>query len=179
MKIKCVVINGAGGAGKDLFIEYCEAVLRHLSVACGNHSSVDPVKKAALLLGWDGVKDNKGRQFLSDLKALGTSAYDGPAQYMMGVIKEAEELYCTDVVLFFHIREPREIERFMEAVSGSISVLVHRDGIERFGNTSDRDVKEFPYTYHIDNNRDKAFLHLQAINFVTDLMKHWTTSNSF
>lgn len=37
---------------------------------CYNLSSIDLPKKMALLCGWDGVKNNDSRKFLSDLKDL-------------------------------------------------------------------------------------------------------------
>ena len=64
MKNKTViVINGVGGVGKDTL---CDIASKYYKVM--NVSSVDPIKDAARILGWDGAKEPKDRKFLSDLK---------------------------------------------------------------------------------------------------------------
>ena len=60
-----IVINGAGGVGKDTL---CELASLHFKVF--NVSSITPIKEIASMCGWSGAKDDKSRKFLSDLKLL-------------------------------------------------------------------------------------------------------------
>ena len=57
-----VIINGAGGTGKDTL---CEITSRHYKTR--TISAVDRVKEIALFGGWNGVKDDRGRKLLSDI----------------------------------------------------------------------------------------------------------------
>jgi len=152
-KTLVVVINGAAGTGKDTFVEFVRAHLAQRGLVSSNHSSVGLVKEAALILGWDGEKDEQGRQFLSDLKDLSTNTYDGPMKYMTELITQLKH-----DVMFFHIREPLEIAKFLETHPGAISILVHRDGAQGFGNHADQNVKNHPYDYEIRNNAGLADL---------------------
>ena len=92
---RAIVINGAGGTGKDSFVLAAVRYLAELGYTASNYSSVDQVKAAALYLGWDGVKDEKGRQFLSDLKDLATRNYDGPMLYMADLDAQARLFVLT------------------------------------------------------------------------------------
>ena len=166
MPRKVIAVNGSGGSGKDTFLDYVLTKLWASGFTASKHSSVDNVKEAAYYLGWDGVKDDKGRQFLSDLKDLSTREYNGPATYMVNVIKE-----LNDDFMFFHIREPKEIARFLEGIGDSISILVNREGIELFGNHADKDVKDHPYDFEIDNNGTLEELETQAELFVKYLIE--------
>ena len=59
MKQKIFYINGAGGSGKDTFVDLVEKF-----VPVWKLSTVDEVKRIAIdHFGWDSVKDDKGRQF--------------------------------------------------------------------------------------------------------------------
>ena len=60
-----LIVNGAPQAGKTTFNEMLK------DMADGEvkiYSSIDYVKMIAFTLGWDGIKDDKGRKLLSDLK---------------------------------------------------------------------------------------------------------------
>ena len=65
-KVK-IIINGCGGVGKDTFVDYCR-IFANIT----NISSVDKIKEAAKILGWNGGKAEEDRKFLSDLKLLST-----------------------------------------------------------------------------------------------------------
>lgn len=164
LRTRAIVINGSGEAGKDSFVE---SAIRHLALlgySASNHSSVDLVKEAAAVLGWDGAKNEKGRQFLSDLKDLSTSRYAGPMNYMSGLIKGLGHDF-----MFFHIREPQEIARFLEVNSGSLSLLVSRPGVQGFGNHADQNVAKHPYDFSIENAGTLADLDEKARVFVQEL----------
>ena len=58
-----IIINGAGGVGKDTL---CDAAAT--SYKTRNISTITPIKEIAAQCGWNGAKDNKSRKFLSDMK---------------------------------------------------------------------------------------------------------------
>lgn len=64
MMPKVIVINGMGGVGKSTFVSLCHEI----DPMVIETSTVDFVKEIALQAGWDGIKDEAGRRFLSDLK---------------------------------------------------------------------------------------------------------------
>lgn len=156
-----IIVNGPARAGKDTFVTYCLAEFARQHGMVGfNCSSVDQVKSAARLLGWDGEKDARGRQFLSDLKDLSTRIYNGPMKYMNDVIKES----CADVG-FFHIREPEEIARFV-AEHDAITVHVSSNRAEAHDNHADGRTGQYVYRYYIDNHGTLNDLRWAAKQFV-------------
>lgn len=155
--VHIVAINGAGTSGKDLFIDQFEAVCqeRDPSIKIGRFSSVDLIYGYARQLGWDGVKDDKGRRLLSDLKSALARYNDLPYQYMEGKIKD----FCSDCpgegVIFLHIREPQEIKRLAEEYGHDVtSLLITRRGVNPgdFTNDSDRGVMRYPYNCITSND---------------------------
>lgn len=163
---KVIAVNGKGGSGKDTFLDYVIEELNSIGFTAYKYSSVDVVKEAAKLLGWDEVKDNKGRQFLSDLKDLSSKNYDGPLNYMMRLVKsEVAPNY-----MFFHIREPQEIRKFLDLIPDSEAVFIHRDGIEEFDNHADKNVADYAYNYLVDNNSSLDVLKYKAAAYVNYLV---------
>lgn len=157
------VINGQGGCGKDTFVQYIrEYIEEQYLIDCHCISSVALVKEAAYLLGWDGVKDDQGRKFLSDLKLLSTEAYDGPLNFMLDALSEIPE----DEVVFFMIREPEEIERFKEHVPSAKTILIDTGNKIEYGNMADDDVFHHEYDYVITNNGTLLELEDKAIDFI-------------
>ena len=57
MKKLAIVINGAGGVGKDTL---CNLAAKHLKVR--NISTITPIKEIAAMAGWDGSKDDRSRK---------------------------------------------------------------------------------------------------------------------
>ena len=164
MKKIAIVINGAGGVGKDTL---CEIAAKHFKVK--NISSITPIKKVAALCGWDGTKDNKARKFLSDLKSLCIEYNDYPTAWAR---EEYEKFLTTDEeIMFVHIREPEEISKFVSATGGKAKTLLVRGGArmsnEKYGNASDDEVENYSYDYYFLN---ESTLAEAEVNFVA-LMK--------
>ena len=145
-----LVINGSGGVGKDTL---CDLAAKHFRVY--NISSVDPIKDIARMANWDGRKDDKSRRFLSDLKALTIAYNDFPTVW-------AKERYLgflesDDEVMFLHIREPEEIEKFVRATDGRAKTLLIRGGARMtkssYGNVSDDNVENYTYDYYFVNDK--------------------------
>ena len=149
MRKTTVVINGAGGVGKDTL---CDMAAKHFRVK--NISSITPIKEIASLCGWDGTKDNKARKFLSDLKKICVEYNDYPTvwakrQYDSFLLSDEE-------IMFVHIREPEEIAKFVKATGGEAKTLLVRGGArmsgEKYGNASDDCVDEYEYDYYFMND---------------------------
>ena len=150
MKKLVLVINGAGGVGKDTL---CDFAAKHFKVK--NVSSITPIKEIAALCGWDGSKDDKARRFLSDLKAL-TVAYNNyptvwAKERYLGFLESDYE------IMFLHIREPEEIVKFVEATGGAAKTLLIRGGARMtkatYGNVSDDGVENYTYDYYFVNDK--------------------------
>lgn len=145
-----IVINGAGGVGKDTLCEFAE---KHFKVM--NISSITPIKEIAAMCGWDGEKTDKARKFLSDLKALSIEYNDFPTVW--ATKKYNEFLESDGEIMFVHIREADEISKFVKATGGRAKTLLVRGG-ERmkksnYGNVSDDGVENYTYDYYFVNDK--------------------------
>lgn len=144
-----IVINGVGGVGKDML---CEVAATRYRVR--NVSSISPVKQIARQCGWDGVKDERSRRFLSDLKALMIAYNDYPTVW--AVEQYREFMQGEEQIMFLHVREPEEIAKFVRATEGAALTLLVR--AERrmphavYGNVSDDGVENYPYDHYFDND---------------------------
>ena len=150
MKKTAIVINGAGGVGKDTL---CELAAKHFRVF--NISSITPIKEVAAMCGWDGTKDDKARKFLSDLKRLCVDYNDYPTVWAKN--KYESFLSSDDEIMFIHIREGGEIDKFVKASGGAAKTLLIRGG-ERmkkghYGNASDDEVENYSYDYYFVNDK--------------------------
>lgn len=151
MKKAVLVINGVGGVGKDTL---CDLAAKHFRVK--NISSITPIKEIAAMCGWDGAKDQKGRKFLSDLKLLCVEYNDYPTVWLMRQYHVF--LAADDEIMFVHIREPQEIEKFVRATDGVAKTLLIRGGDRfpkeqhRYGNSADDGVENYRYDYYFMND---------------------------
>lgn len=168
MKIVC--INGAPMAGKDLFCEYCKQEIKgYVSV----FSTVDCVKKIAKELGWNGQKTPEDRKFLSDLKDALTDWKDIPYNDVMKKIDEWRytfgqfNLGTDNAVAFVHVREPKEIEKFVKR-ENAITLLLRREEAECLptSNHADKDIMNYKYDFELWNNGSKEKLRRQARLFL-------------
>ena len=137
------VINGSGGVGKDTV---CDMAARFWKVQ--NISSITPILDVARAAGWDGIKTPASRRFLSQLKEICTQFNDLPFRYCMAQLEDF--LRNDQQILFVHIREPEEIERFRDAAGERCkAVLVRRPALEQergaLGNRSDDGVTSYVY----------------------------------
>ena len=169
MKKLVVVINGAGGVGKDTMCSFAARVYKVRNV-----SSVDPIKAIARMAGWDGDKSDKSRKMLSDLKMLFTQYNDLCLRY----IKEQYQQFLQgdEQVMFVHIREPEEIARFVETAPEHIRTLLIRNSSKEqhvYSNVSDDNVEQYSYDGVYDNcltleETEKAF-----IDFFNDFFERY------
>ena len=148
MKKLVFVINGRGGVGKDTL---CDFAARAFSVK--NESSVTPVKALAAQVGWHGEKTDRARKFLSDLKALMIAYNDYPTVW---ATEQYRDFMASDQeIMFFHIREAEEIDKFIRATNGKAkALLIRRAAVHQgaYGNRSDDQVEQYHYHYVFDND---------------------------
>lgn len=153
MKKVTIVINGRGGVGKDTL---CDFAAEHFKVR--NISTITPIKELAKETGWDGRKDDRSRKFLADLKELCAVYNDYPTNWAKA---QYENFLTTDEqILFVHIREPKEIVKYVNATGGKAKTLLIRGG-ERmkksvYGNAADDGVENYYYDYYFDNDKSYA-----------------------
>ena len=150
------VINGKAGSGKDTFVEYIDRIgYNAVSI-----STVDVVKQAATLLGWDGVKTPEARKFLSDLKDLSTQFNEFPYK---DACKRAKSTNCEYV--FIHCREPEEIDKIKKELN-CLSVYIDRDVPGCDTNHADINVINYKYDIVVDNNGTPDDLCIAAKAFI-------------
>ena len=150
-----IVINGKGGVGKDTLCRIAGEYFRTQNV-----SAIDPIKEMARKhLHWDNDKSDKGRKLLSDLKAISIQYDDTPNSYLVSKAYDFMEPDDNSQILFVHIREPEEIDKFIHSISLRATcpvktVLVRSDklGKEHYGNASDDNVENYEYDYCFNNN---------------------------
>lgn len=177
MKIIC--INGYPQSGKDTFVNFCYS----FGSIIQSYSTVDFVKEVAKICGWDGVKDLKGRKFLSDLKDILTEYDDIPVKKIkckiLDLIRPIEKLgYNTDRIIFFiHTREPKELQRFKDEF-GAKTLLIQRPSVadNEQSNHADKEVMNFNYDYIIDNDGTLEDLQKKADSFIINILKeNWNS----
>lgn len=158
------VLNGSAHSGKNSFSDFvCKNLQDKHRWATADVSSVDKVKEAAILLGWDEVKDETGRKFLSDLKDLSTKSFNGPMKYMRNRIKDFQVLHGGGCI-FLHIRESSEIYAFLQEFPKAKTIIMKREGLHIPNNHADQNVENYTYDITVYNNeglpelRDKARL---------------------
>ena len=142
-----LIINGSAGVGKDTFVGCLK------NFANVYHSSiVNPVKKIAGLIGWNGQKTEKDRKFLSDLKKLIDDYNDKNYEVMAELMQAFRTRETSFDLLCIDMREKEQIERARQEY-GAKSVLVRRDSIPHItSNMADAGVFDITYDYYIDNN---------------------------
>ena len=148
-----IIINGKGGSGKDTCVEFVQDAYPKLVF---NVSTIDPIKRAAMKIGWAGAKTDKDRKFLADLKQLSTEYNDYCTQYILDQIEIFK--VTNQKFMFIHCREPeniRKIESYLTCCPIRYeTLLIKRTETENhtYGNTSDDNVDDYSYNYTFYNN---------------------------
>jgi len=116
------------------------------------------VKKAAKEIGWDGKKDYRGRNFLSDLKDATTRYDDIPFK---AIIKRWEIALDAGFKYFaVNIREPEEIQKFVDFCTKEnipcstiriINKAAEKEAVN-LKNTGDSGYMNYEYDHCIENN---------------------------
>lgn len=152
MDKRVVIINGKGGAGKDTL---CDVVAQKYHVR--NVSSITPIKEIAKRGGWQGGKEPKDRKFLADLKQLFVEYNNLPFEYLK---KELEQFLQQkeELIFFVHIREKKEIEKFLNYVNSKCvcckTLLITRQQEKNkvYGNEADDMAEQYDYDIVYQND---------------------------
>ena len=165
--MKVIVINGKPTAGKSTFIELCRE-LRTVHEDTVELSMVDYVKDVAKAIGWNGVKDEKGRKFLADLK-------NAIENYNKNIIYEAID---TDIFLFkswgepiffINARNPIDI-RYLVKKYNAISLFIDNPNVPMVeSNSEDKGVENYRYDVTIENDGSLDELKEKAEKFLESL----------
>ena len=103
---------------------------------------------------WDGRKDDRSRKFLADLKELCVNYNDFPTNWAKA--QYLDFLTTDEEILIVHIREPKEIAKFVKATDGVAKTLlvraVSRQRKAAYGNAADDGVENYYYDYYFDND---------------------------
>ena len=155
---KVIVINGTASSGKSTFVSLC----REVNPQVIETSTIDFVKEIALQAGWNGIKDDLGRTFLSDLKDAMSAYYDIPNKKIDEFIQSHP-----DNIIFVNVREPQNIQYYKDKYN-ALTVLIENDKIEHVPNNhADSKVKDYKnYNFTICNNETLDELKEVANNFM-------------
>ena len=124
------------------------------------------------MCGWGGQKDDKSRKFLADLKELCVQYNDYPTVWAS---REYEDFLAGDgEIMFVHIREPKEIAKFVSATAGKAKTLLVRGG-ERmsrsvYGNAADDGVENYSYDYYFVNEKTIEEAERDFVALLTDII---------
>lgn len=169
--LRVVIINGRPGVGKTTFENLCKDILGRAFVE--QRSTVDKVKEIAAVGGWNGVKDLKSRELLSNLKDIFTEYNDMPFNDVCRCLQSWEdqlEYYQTGDhphIFFIDDREPEHIQRLKEKLN-AVTVLIRRPGDEDIetSNHADKDVFNYNYDWVIYNGGSLKDLEEEAERFI-------------
>ena len=175
MNVKYYILNGVSTAGKDTFVNMCKGYDDHRIYAL-QFSSVDWIKEVAEELGWDGKKDEKGRNLLSGLKHLLTKYDDVPFKetvkqihYWTEPTAHITQNYIFNyeyTLVFIDVREPEEIDKYKKEFNAKTILIRNPEAEAKAFNESDMDVLNYNYDYIIWNRHDKKVLMNNADRFI-------------
>lgn len=136
-------LSGKMQVGKDTVAHYLmlKYGFRRLAFA-------DYLKQAAVALGWDGKKDEKGRKLL---QRLGQDVREyNPATWINVVAQQWYQVKPTGAsVVITDVRFKNEVDWIMR--EGGIVVRVARDEKVTNQDISETELDQFPFTYRIDS----------------------------
>lgn len=181
--MKIIIINGVPTSGKTSFVEFTKDSKYQIY----NFSMVDYVKEKAKLLGWDGIKDEKGRRLLSNIKDSLTEYDDIPFKKVIKEIQTVLYKYdqfeqSTDKLIFFvHSREPEDIAKWKELTNAK-TLFIRRPAAEdvEHNNHADKNVFDFDYDYVYSNEGSLTDLQEGAHKFINWVgSKDWESHIDF
>lgn len=164
--VSLFVINGVPRSGKDTFADLVKAI-NCSSKEVVNISSVDDVKTAYRMLGWNGTKTPEDRKNLSIIKGIADSRFNYTVEYIVDFVKKNHK----EVVYFYHVRELENINNIKKALRETglevKSVYVDRGLVTEASNSSDIEAGLDAQSYDIliDNSGTKMDLIERAKEF--------------
>jgi hypothetical protein len=164
-----IVINGKARVGKDTL---CDFIIKNYYAE--KISSITPILEIARNNGWNGVKDEKSRKFLSDLKRTFVNFNNLPNNYLVEEFNRF--LISGNDILFVHIRESDQIEEFLLAIGScdSCTLLINSKINEKpvfWGNDSDDYVDNYRYSYIYNNVMPLEEAEKDFLDFFNKMLK--------
>lgn len=157
---KIIVINGMGTSGKSTFVTLCKEINNHVVEI----STIDFVKSIAKLCGWDGIKTEKNRRFLSDLKDLISDWDDVPNKKIDEYI-----LNHSNQIIFINAREPENIDYFKNKYNATTCIVKNNRVKNITTNHADMNVFNYNYDMTIENNGTIEELFQKAKEFMQNI----------
>lgn len=172
------VLNGTNGSGKDTFYEMIKGMEEEFGITTSHISSIDSIKKMAKNYGWNGKKDEKGRELLFQLK----SAWDNYNSFTQQDIFAKTKRWINNCGLkpaffFVDIREPEKIQVYIDSIEkyfgdmafiGTILIDSSRYGVA--SNVADQGVKNYEYSITINNDGSMDDLREKAHHFIDTML---------
>lgn len=173
MDTKFFIVNGYPQSGKTTFENF---IINDPTIRGQIVSIINNVRSAAQLLGWDGEKDRRGRDFLAKLLQI---AQNYSNRYLDTFIEETVEYARTfnyDVV-FMDVRNPSNIRTICDRMKDKYGIDVTTVYIDREGVTSasasnpeDNNVERYRYDVKILNNGSLEVLKTTAETFLKNFI---------
>lgn len=163
-----IFINGYNQVGKDTFIDLLK---KECMETVHNISTVDKVKEAALILGWNGEKDDNAREALHHIKTLSNKHFNHSRKYVEEFVKKH-----SNCIIFVHCREPEELSYFETSIpdlkEGAVckTLLIKNGRIEPANNAADKNVQKFIYTNTIWNEGTLDEFKEEAIAYLKEIL---------
>lgn len=164
-------ISGPAGSGKSyiaknalcsvdniLMVENFKRVNENLpQINCEILSLATPIKELVTQLGWNGVKDEKGRKFLQDISKP-IKEYNGDDYYAKLLYQKAIKENI-DIVIIDDLRFISEVEYFKNNSDVNfVTIRVNRPNVastltkEAQADISENDLNNYQFDYYIINN---------------------------
>jgi hypothetical protein len=181
-KVISVLVSGKAGVGKTTFSRLLAGKLVEYGLNSQIVSFAGPLKGLARAMGWDGVKDDKGRHLLQSLGATGRQ-YDENLWVNLAYNGDLIS-YCAEhgtVCITDDWRFPNEVVRlnenpFLDVFTFKI-VAPEREilkGTPRYNDISETalDGNGYVYDMTLDNSGDISKLHITADSVVKYIISH-------
>ncbi len=170
------ITNGVAKSGKDTFADFLKLEGSKRNIIVRKYSTIDEIKECAMMLGWNGIKSDSSRKFLSDLKFLASKHFDYSFNYIKDIISK-HEMFTLDktkkIIIIIDIRESEEIKRVVETFPQVKTILIKRettDFVEITSNEADNDVYNYNnYDYTLINDSSLEDFKVKSINFLDNL----------
>lgn len=169
--MKVVVVNGAPRSGKDEFMNMCVNYVNENysdKYKAEHISIIDSIKFIAKNIGWNGVKDERGRKLLNDLK-VALEEYDNiPIKKLCELIDTRSD----NTILLVCCRNPKDIDLIREKYNAS-TIYISRDSLKSIPNNLDDLASIAPYIYgrYLLNNGTLEDLRYEAEDYMEYIIK--------
>ena len=177
MKKKIFIINGSTKGGKDTFVSLVTTELNDINKRFHtviNYDSVGRLKVFEKEINRNveeaNNKTERYRKFLSDLKNLTDEYCDLSFKDICDVVNVFNSDNNEALVLFIHIREPKNIERAVKELAAKTVLVKNKNAKLITSNESDKNIFNYEYNYVINNNGSIDDLRNEVKKFVQEVI---------